>query len=247
MLFVCSSNAVGAQTVPINLTLQISDGNDDAEQFSSGFMILGSSDIEMVNDNGSDITSGFRFQNVLLPANSNVISAHLEFFVDETSTIATNLRIRGEHANSAPFNSSFSNITNRNLSGASVNWQPAAWTSLNVSGADQRSPDLKNIVQEIINSGNWSEGGAMTFVVDGSGLRTAISYNKNSSRAARLIIEAEVELSTTPVSGVVINEVAPFASDFLDEENKREDWVELYNTTNQVINIGGLYLSDKAS
>jgi len=234
-------------TTSISLDLQIVDGNDDAEQFPSGYMILGSSDIEMVNDNGSDLTSGFRFQNVLLPANATVTSAYLEFFVDETNDGPTDLNIKAELGTSQIFNSTFSNITDRSLSNTSVNWQPDAWTTLNESGPAQRSPDLSSIVQEVINSGAWTEGGAMTFVINGSGLRTAISYNKNADRAAKLTINADVEINTTPISGVVINEVAPFASDYLDEENKREDWVELFNTTSEIINVGGLYLSDKAS
>ncbi len=234
-------------TTSISLDLQISSGNDDAEEFPSGFMILGSSDIEMVNDNGSNLTTGFRFQNVLLPSSSTVTSAYLEFYVDEVNTEPTSLNIRGEIGASESFNSDFESISSRNLSNTSVNWQPAAWTNLNESGADQRSPDLSAVVQEILNSGAWTEGAAMTFVIDGTGQRTAISFNKNANLAARLVIDAEVELNTTPISGVVINEVAPFASDYLDEEGKREDWVELYNTTNEAIPVGGLYLSDKAS
>jgi len=234
-------------TTTITLELQIADGNDDAEEFPNGFMILGSSDIEMVNDNGSNLTSGFRFQNVLLPADATVTSAHLEFFVDETNSGATNLNIRGELAASDAFDNSNASITNRNLSNTTASWQPAAWNDVNVSGDDQRTPDLSAVVQEILNSGNWNEGGAMTFVIDGSGLRTAISYDKSDDQAAKLIINAEVEINTTPISGIVINEVAPFASDYLDEEDKREDWVELYNTTNETIEVGGLYLSDKAS
>jgi hypothetical protein len=47
-------------------------------------------------------------------------------------------------------------------------------------------------------------------------------------------------------SDVVINEIiAKNNSTGTDEEGKYEDWIELYNTTDEVIDISGFYLSDK--
>ena len=245
MLFITQMHA---QTTTVNLDIPIVSGNDDAEEFPSGFMILGSSDIEMVNDNGSDVTGGFRFQNVLLPANATVNNAYLQFYVDEVQTGTTSLTISGQKSgNAAPFTTAFNSLTGRTFTNSNVSWSPDPWTSVGTSGAGQESPDLTAVVQEIITSGEWTSGDAMAFFVQGSGLRTAVSYNKNASQAARLIIEAEVELNTNPISGVVINEVAPYASDYVDGSGKKEDWIELYNTTNETIQLGGLYLSDKAS
>ncbi len=243
-----SSQMLFAQT-PINLDIQISSGADDAEEYASGFVTLSSSDIEMVDEGGNELTVGFRFQNVLLPANATINQAYLQFYVDEVTVGTTDLNIFGDAAgNSAPFALTQANISGRNATNASANWLPNSWLSLNAAGPDQRSPDIAAIVQEIVGIPGWTEGNAMSFIIQGSGLRTAIAFNKNPNLAARLIIEAEGTVTPPgPVVGIVINEIAPFGSNYQDINGKSEDWVELYNTTNQTIQLGGLFLSDKLS
>ena len=47
---------------------------------------------------------------------------------------------------------------------------------------------------------------------------------------------------------VVINEYsASNLRDFQDNHGKYEDWIELYNNSSQVVDLGGWYLSDKES
>lgn len=46
---------------------------------------------------------------------------------------------------------------------------------------------------------------------------------------------------------ILINEYsASNLNSFLDEFNKTEDWIELYNTSGQAVDISGWHLSDKA-
>ena len=45
---------------------------------------------------------------------------------------------------------------------------------------------------------------------------------------------------------VCVNEVSADNGIYVDEHFKRNDWVELYNTTNQPIDVEGMYLSDNA-
>lgn len=44
--------------------------------------------------------------------------------------------------------------------------------------------------------------------------------------------------------GIVINEISARPSPFLDENNEAEDWIELYNTSDQPVDIGGFYITD---
>ncbi|MEZ4911941.1 MAG: CotH kinase family protein [Saprospiraceae bacterium] len=54
-----------------------------------------------------------------------------------------------------------------------------------------------------------------------------------------------VEGSTTNSTTVVINELMPSNSEITDEFDETEDWIELYNTTNDAIDLSGYYISDK--
>lgn len=50
------------------------------------------------------------------------------------------------------------------------------------------------------------------------------------------------------VSPVRINEVSPKNAVYVDHDNwKRNDWVELYNTTDLPVDVAGMYLSDKST
>ena len=50
----------------------------------------------------------------------------------------------------------------------------------------------------------------------------------------------------TPVNGLVINELSPVESSFTDAFGEQDDWVELYNSGTEPVNLSGLFLSDKA-
>ncbi len=53
----------------------------------------------------------------------------------------------------------------------------------------------------------------------------------------------------TPVAGqIAINEFLAYnVNDTIDNQGKHSDWIELYNTTNDTLNLFGLYLSDSYS
>jgi hypothetical protein len=74
---------------------------------------------------------------------------------------------------------------------------PAILILLDVSGSmktkmdvtpDQNpgTPDLSDIVQEIVDRPGWASGNAMTFILEGTGRRTAVSYDQDSSKAPLL-------------------------------------------------------------
>jgi hypothetical protein len=86
---------------------------------------------------------------------------------------------------------------------AYVSWAPPAWTVVGEISGSQRSPDVKNILQEIVDRSDWIEGNAVTFIVTGSGKRTARAYeHAGPSGAVKLVVN-----HTSPVSAAA-NEVA---------------------------------------
>ena len=55
---------------------------------------------------------------------------------------------------------------------------------------------------------------------------------------------SEEELAADPIAPVRINEVSADNGIYVNEYFKHNDWVELYNTTNQPIDVEGMYISD---
>ena len=130
-----------------------------------------------------------RFQDVNIAPNDNIVSAELEFTVDETNSGTTNVTIYGEYAgDSQPF-SSTNKISTRTRTTASVSWSPGAW---NTVGDKHISPDISAIVQEIIGHSGWSALNNMSFIIEGtSGERTAESNNGDPSSAPKLAYQCK--------------------------------------------------------
>ena len=57
------------------------------------------------------------------------------------------------------------------------------------NGTDQQTPDLSSIIQEVVDRSGWSQGNAAVFLIEGQGTRTAISYDKDPSKAPKLFIQ----------------------------------------------------------
>ncbi|RTE51706.1 hypothetical protein EHW67_19910 [Arenibacter aquaticus] len=200
---------VGMASAQTTITSQVSQGNDDAEeQLSNGSMDLGSSDLELTMDGGTNQLVGIRFQNINIPQGTTILSASIQFTTDETNSGSTSVTIRGEDSDNANiFASSNYNISARTLTTASVTWSNIpTWNSVGQAGANQQTPDITSIVQEIVNRGGWSSGSAMAFIINGSGERTAEAYNGDSSRSPVLTIVADfTPPPLTPLPTVVPN------------------------------------------
>jgi hypothetical protein len=71
-----------------------------------------------------------------------------------------------------------------------VAWSPVpAWVA-NSSDAATRTPDLKTVLQEIVNRPGWSAANAFVILVTGNGGdRSAFSYDGRSAAAPRLHVE----------------------------------------------------------
>jgi hypothetical protein len=169
------------------ISVRISTGNDDVEEYQSGGMYRNSSDIELVNDGGDNQTVGLRFRNLEISQGATVLSAYLVFDCDEASSGATNIIIRGEDKNnSSGFTSSNNNVTNRTVTSSSVNWNNIEpWTIDN----EYQSPDIAPVIQEIIDRGGWACGNNLSLIISGTGSRVAESFEGSPTEAALLVVE----------------------------------------------------------
>ena len=182
----CGGGVAGGTTVCV----KIAAGNDDVEERANGSLSMTSSDLELINDN-SDQTIGLRFLNLDIPQGSNILNADLQFTVDEVNnTNPCTLDIYGEDADdAAAFVNSNNNVTDRDLTTATVSWSPPDWTAIGDSGADQLTPDLAAIVQEIVDRTNYTSASAIAIIINGNGRRVAESFNGSSNDAAELCVE----------------------------------------------------------
>jgi hypothetical protein len=144
--------------------IRVAAGSDDAEERSSGSMYLTSSDLELVYDQ-SNQTVGMRFNGVAIPPGATIYNADIQFKVDETNSGPTSLTIAGEDTDDAlTFTSSSGNISSRTRTTTSVAWSPVAWTTVGEAGADQRTPDIASVIQEIVNRPGWSSGNSLVII-----------------------------------------------------------------------------------
>lgn len=189
---VAVSNLTGSAVVPGSNTWQVAASSDDAEEnLSSHAVSLTSTDLELVVDTASQAV-GLRFASLAIPRGAEIQSAFIQF-TDKTgenlNTDPIGLSIAAEASDSAlTFGSAASNITRRAVTAAAVPWSPGTWADA-AAGADQRTPDLAALVQEVVGRSGWSSGNALAFVITGTGARRAWSFNGSAAGAPRLTVQ----------------------------------------------------------
>jgi hypothetical protein len=163
---------------------QVAAKTDDAEEKSDG-----SPDLTSGNDDLGTKPSGMRFL-LAVPHGAHIVRAYVQFTVDTPQTGATNLLIEGESSDNAlTFWSSKHNIVNRLRTFNHVSWTPAGWPTKGVAGAAQQTPDLSEIIQEIVDRPGWASGQGVVLIVTGTGVRQAVSYDTKPATAPLLHVE----------------------------------------------------------
>jgi len=165
---------------PQVLERSVASGADDAEEKAAGSVDLVSSDLELVYDGGIQ-TIGLRFTGIAVPQGATITNAWIQFMADEAQSEATSLTLYGQDAdNAAGFTTATRNISLRPKTTASASWTPAPWT-VGAAGAEQRTPDLSQMIQAIVGRPGWASGNALAVVITGTGHRTAEPFEGSSA------------------------------------------------------------------
>ena len=98
-----------------------------------------------------------RFTNVTIPAGSTISAAKLK--VDFLSGTERTFQINGYNLDNVSQPSSASDGNHSNYTTANASW------TIPASAAVHDSPEIKTIVQEIVNRGGWASGNAMMFSI----------------------------------------------------------------------------------
>jgi len=153
---------------------------------------------------------GMRFTGVTIPHGSTIGEAHLTLqcrgYYDGSPV---NSRISAEKVDNAPIfanNASAFDTRWANRTTARVNWDDIpSWTV----GNNYDSPDIKTVIQEIVNRSGWASGNAIVIFFDDFEDRTAHidmrmrafqSYDNSSASAPKLHIEYTPPLSVPTVT-----------------------------------------------
>ncbi|WP_417383485.1 PQQ-binding-like beta-propeller repeat protein [Gimesia sp.] len=206
MNWVAASGMIDPQKITIAIQQQtnatplpgipIAGVEDDAEEDSRGEVKLHSSDLELGLDAGDPQVVGLRFSNIPLATSDQLESVWIQFTVDETGKSPSKLKIEAEaSANPEPFVESKQNLSSRKRTKANVTWTPPAWTKVDAHAADQATPDLKGLLQEVLAQPGWSRGSSLCFLITGTGTRIARSYKGASSGSARLVLKMKTDSS----------------------------------------------------
>ena len=151
-------------------------GSDDAEERWDGSVVLTNATLRMVQDaaSGSNQVVGLRFQNVNLPRGATVLGATIQFGAAAAGSETTWFSIGGQAAdNAAPFAATAWNLSGRPRTKAAVFWDVPVWSAATDAGPSQATPNVKGIVQEIVDRDGWTNGNALAFLIEGHGLRMA--------------------------------------------------------------------------
>jgi len=182
------------------LNRQVSASTDDCRICQSSNEIILDIKYAVAGDYSSsiyDYESGFRFQNITIPQGAEIISAKISIYgYDLLYGSIVYSRIYGEDSDNANTFSTFYDYNNRNLTSEYVNW---TITSFGTSWHD--SPDITDIIQEIINRSGWESGNSLVLFwkeqSSGWGGNKALAYGRSYDYSTSLAAKLEIEYSTT--------------------------------------------------
>lgn len=176
-LFVYYSVQSAEVQLPIIATDTVTDegitfvaSSDDAEQENDAIDALFDDDIDAGWEGEPEdlniLTAGMRFQNIPVPQGAVIDSAFIQVVSHEAKTAqdVANLTIVGDANPNPPTFTEDSLIDARNFTNAQVAWTVAEEWGL---WSTERTPDIKDIVQEIVNYDEWQAGNAMAFIILG--------------------------------------------------------------------------------
>jgi hypothetical protein len=214
---VLATLTVRISTLPAaTVTFTVSDVNDDAYAWGASAQNWTDDYVDCGNFPGDvapyDI-GAFRFAGVTIPKNATILHAYLRVQAYVTGSGSSSFIIAGEAYDSTnPFNYT-PYIGQRSLTSAQIAWSvPSAWAEDGVYD----SPDIKTVVQELVNRAGWLSGNALAIqlrnAASAGGYQRVYSIESAASWGAsptRLIIEYEGE---APPDGVKSQNFIPGAT-----------------------------------
>jgi len=186
----------------VQVTYTVSQSSDDCFKYYSsgwGFTLTATYfSAGSVNPSFYAYSSGARFQSVMVPQGSNITAAKLIFNcrISESGTVVRT-NIYGEDIDDASTFTTLADFNGRTRTGNYTVWDNIpAWTA----NTEYDSPEIKDIIQEIVDRGGWSSGNDMVMFWEDDGSdnasarRTGKAYDyAGGSNPPQLQIDYEIE------------------------------------------------------
>lgn len=161
----------------------------------------------------ANIRTGVRFQAVRIPQGVTINSARIDFTATAADDITSGTAaaadgpdfiIKMENStDAAPFSTTSGDLSSRTYLGTSVGWDAGSTPTLgSPNGVDWTvdtvypTPDLKTMMQTIVNDANWCGGNDMVFMIERLGFsddekRSAYSRENDATKAPVLVVDYE--------------------------------------------------------
>ncbi|RJQ54995.1 MAG: hypothetical protein C4530_16525 [Desulfobacteraceae bacterium] len=173
------------------LDLLVSDGRADSSEKEYNGLVQPDYARAYV---GKGYINGFHFKEVAVPQRAVILSANLNLhclgFCDNDISIV----YRGEAADDAsPFTNEGHDLSLRPVTSVSTEERPDSW----ITGSFNASPNLKDIIQEIVDRGGWQSGSSLNLFIFNSGsgsYRSAGVFEQGEENAATLRIRFKVDV-----------------------------------------------------
>ena len=130
--------------------------------------------------------AGLHYPKIPIKKGATILEARLELTSEENESLPTNLRIQAHNLATPPPSSP-------NVATYRIDLKPALWTGHFLTGKKiktYRSPDIKSVIQELVNRDDWQAGNNLTLLLSATaGYRKVISYDENPTLSPRLFIQ----------------------------------------------------------
>ncbi|MBK8100288.1 MAG: PQQ-dependent sugar dehydrogenase [Planctomycetes bacterium] len=171
---------------PNSTSLAVTTSADDAtETLASGAVDRGNPNLRLGAEGGVPRLIGLRWA-LPIPPGATLESARLQFHSTAPQVLQSRLVIHAEATDDAavltgvPFE-----LSSRTRGPEQVVWTPAGWPA---SGLAPQSVDCKDVLQPLLQRPGWRQGNRVLLLIDGTGTRTARSFNGLAAEAPRLLL-----------------------------------------------------------
>lgn len=213
-------------SVSPEIITSISQATDDAYEIAS--TVNSSSTTLKLSQSTNTVSLGLRYQDLNIPRGALITNAYIRFSSSGFNSGTTSLTFSGELiGNSITFSETSNNISARTKTANSVLWDTDnVWP---VSNETTVSPDLSNIVQEIVNQSGWCGGNSLNIIVDGQGISTSServspAFEDGEGLGPQLVVVYDETTATGCVRGKLSYQVS-------SQNNNAEERSDGYQST----------------
>ena len=170
-----TTSAFGSE---VSTVATVSASSDDASQTTAASAV----DTSSTTMDCCVARNGLRFQNVPIPPGSVVTRAILEFKSSSDSSGATNITFSGHQIGNSPAFGAAADIFSRTPTPLALNvdWDAPEW----IADSPVFSPNLRQIVQSIVDDPGWAANNSLSLFMAGTGARSAKTFDGGGLAAA---------------------------------------------------------------